>query len=251
MSQIYPLDSVIRAVDCSKPPDLYSSSEKLVIIDAKTGDILAKKPLMSFREIRCYVVSTQKEAENDVLDDSKVKDLATARAISLNITYQASCESGKEQDLVKALFKGDNPGAVVEQFIRQCLQDFVRDNKNNGINFIDGYFQGLKEKAQDYISQRANQEINLEKLTATERGLLLGWEVAHRSDKRRVSRKIFQFLVDETTFFISGLVALGIFWLKEPMLHSLPIQVLSIVELLLLCSLGIWIFVYADLKKGR
>ena len=92
----------------------------------------------------------------------------------------------------------------------------------------------------------------LEKLTATEeKGLLLGWEVAHRSDKRRVSRKIFQFLVDEITFFISGLVALGIFWLKEPTLYSLPIQVLSIVELLLLCSLGIWIFVYADFKKGR
>jgi len=91
----------------------------------------------------------------------------------------------------------------------------------------------------------------LEKLTATEKGLLIGWEVAHRSDKRRVSRKIFQFLVDEITFFISGLVALGIFWLKEPTLYSLPIQVLSIVELLLLCSLGIWIFVYADFKKGR
>ena len=159
MSQIYPLDSVIRRVDCSKPPGL-SPSEKLVIIDAKTGEFLAKKPLMSFRDFRCYVVSTQKEAESDVLD-CKVKDIATARAISLNITYQASCQSGKEPDLVKALFKGDHPGAVVEQFIRQCLQDFVRVNKNNGINFIDGYFQGLKEKAQEYISQRANREIDL------------------------------------------------------------------------------------------
>ena len=158
MSQIYPLDSVIRRVDCSKPPDI-SHSEKLVIIDAKTGEVLPKKPLMSFRELHCYVVSTQKYAECDVLD-CKVKDIATARAISLNITYEASCESGKEPDLVKTLFKGDHPGAVVEQFIRQCIQDFVR-NKNNGIKFIDGYFQGLKEKAQENISQRANREIGL------------------------------------------------------------------------------------------
>ena len=160
MSQIYPLDPVIRRVDCSKPPILSSPSEKLVIIDAKTGEILPRRPLMSFRELRCYLVAAQKYAECEVLD-CKVKDIATGRAISIDIIYEASCESGKEENLVKALFTGVHPGAVVEQFIRQCLQDFVRLNKNNGINFIDGYFQGLKEKAPEHISQRANREIDL------------------------------------------------------------------------------------------
>ena len=119
--------------------------------------------------------------------------------------------------------------------------------------FILGWTYLVNDEKISAIGRYFRYELSdkLEKLTATEKGLLLGWEVAHRSDKRKLTRKIFQFIVDEITFFISGLVALSIFWLTEPTLHSLPIQVLSIVELVLLCFLGFWIFVYADFNKGR
>jgi hypothetical protein len=158
MSQIYPLDSVIRRIDCSKPPDI-SHSEKLVIIDAKTGDVLPKKPLISFRELRCYVVSTQQYATCEILD-CQIRDIATLkRALSFNITYQASCKSGKEQDIVKALFKGGHPHEVLEQFFKQYLQDFAQQ-KNNGDHFIDDYFCSWKEKAEEHLNKRANQEIN-------------------------------------------------------------------------------------------
>jgi len=89
----------------------------------------------------------------------------------------------------------------------------------------------------------------IEKITSAEKNSLFGWEVAHRSDKRRVSRKIFQLLVDETTFFISGLVALGFFWFLVPE-QIVGVRLLWSVEVVLVCSLGIWIFRYADLKKG-
>jgi hypothetical protein len=99
-----------------------------------------------------------------------------------------------------------------------------------------------------YIREELSDKI--EKLTSTEKNSLFGWEVAHRSDKRRVSRKIFQLIVDETTFVISGLVALGFFWFLVPE-PVISVRLLWSAEAVLVCSLGLWIFVYADLKKGR
>jgi hypothetical protein len=124
------------------------------------------------------------------------------------------------------------------------------------VSFILGWTYLVNDEKISAIGRYLRYELSdkLEKLIAVDKGLLLGWEVAHRSDKGRVSRKVFQLIVDETTFFISGLVALGAFWLlalKELTFPSLGIQLLSMVEVLFLLSLGFWIFKYADLKKGR
>ncbi|MEM7067192.1 MAG: hypothetical protein AAF572_29010 [Cyanobacteria bacterium P01_B01_bin.77] len=77
-----------------------------------------------------------------------------------------------------------------------------------------------------------------------------GWEIAHRSDKRRSRRKIEQLIIDEITFVISGIAAVVAFWLLTSQI-SLAIQILCVVEALLLIVLGIEIFIYADLAKGR
>ncbi len=81
--------------------------------------------------------------------------------------------------------------------------------------------------------------------------LLLGWEIAHRDDKWRKPRKFFQFVVDELTFVASGLAALGIFLVMRPESWSSILLSVVIVEGVLLALLGIWIFIYADLRKGR
>ncbi len=79
---------------------------------------------------------------------------------------------------------------------------------------------------------------------------IFGWEIEHRSDKRRHRRKIKQLIVDEITFVFSGVSALLAFWLLASPPHwSIPI--LWWVELVLLVILGVEIFVYADLGKGR
>ncbi|WP_017720794.1 hypothetical protein [Kamptonema formosum] len=84
----------------------------------------------------------------------------------------------------------------------------------------------------------------------TELETLFGWEIAHRSDKHRKRRKIWQLIVDEITFVFSGVVALSAFWflVSQP---PLAITILSGVELLLLIVLGVEIFIYADLAEGR
>ncbi|PSB33754.1 hypothetical protein [Stenomitos frigidus] len=79
---------------------------------------------------------------------------------------------------------------------------------------------------------------------------LFGWEIAHRSDPRRMRRKVQQLIVDEITFVVSGLIALAAFWFLVPK-PPVGVTLLSWVELLLLIVLGVETFIYADLAKGR
>ncbi len=160
MGQIYPLDHVIRRVDCSRLQKTYSHSETLVVIDTKTKEVLTKKPMISFfQEFRCYLVSTQNSAESEIVD-CKIKDIPTGRVISVNITYEASCESGKEDQVVQALVEGDHPGAALEKFIKQCIQEFVRLQKNNFVDFIKDYFT-RKTELETHISQTVAKKIGL------------------------------------------------------------------------------------------
>lgn len=79
---------------------------------------------------------------------------------------------------------------------------------------------------------------------------LFGWEIAHRDDSHRKRRKIQQLIVDEITFVVSGLIAIGAFWCVVPN-PPLGGKILSWVELVLLVVLGVETFIYADLGKGR
>lgn len=79
---------------------------------------------------------------------------------------------------------------------------------------------------------------------------LFAWETAHRDDPHRKSRKYLQLLIDEVTFVFSGLAALLIFWLLVPIASSMAIT-LSVIEVILLITLGVMIAIYADLAKGH
>jgi hypothetical protein len=78
---------------------------------------------------------------------------------------------------------------------------------------------------------------------------LFGWEIAHRDHRHRKRRKIQQFIVDEITFVVSGLIALGAFWFLVPK-PPIGVTILSWVELLLIV-LGVETFIYADFGKKR
>lgn len=99
-----------------------------------------------------------------------------------------------------------------------------------------------------YIRETLKAEIYAQKLVPKEN--LFGWEVAHRNDKLRKSRKYFQLLVDEVTFCVSGLLALWVFWFTLPDKPDIWIGSFMTLDAILLVILGVWIWVYADLKKG-
>ncbi|MGI0493255.1 hypothetical protein ACN4EG_15840 [Alkalinema pantanalense CENA528] len=80
---------------------------------------------------------------------------------------------------------------------------------------------------------------------------ILGWEIAHRSDRHRQHRKFKQMIVDEIAFVLSGIAALIAFsHFISPWQNGL-ISVLWGLELLFLLGLGIEIIRYADRAQGR
>ncbi|MBN1872622.1 MAG: hypothetical protein JXA33_00190 [Anaerolineae bacterium] len=79
---------------------------------------------------------------------------------------------------------------------------------------------------------------------------LFGWEVAHRDDKHRKQRKLFQLFVDEIAFCLSGLVAIGLFWLRLPSAGTMWL-IVSIFESVLLIVLAYQMILYADFRRGR
>ena len=100
-----------------------------------------------------------------------------------------------------------------------------------------------------YIRLTLSEKIK-EQTGNTDDESIFGWEIAHRSDNRRQRRKIEQLIIDEITFVFSGVLALFAFWLlvsRPPVL----VNILGVIEVILLVILGVEIFIYADLAKGK
>ena len=76
-----------------------------------------------------------------------------------------------------------------------------------------------------------------------------GWETAHRSDRRRLSRKYLQLLIDLLLFCVAPAAALVVYWSVGPV-HA-PVLIVSLVETAALAVLAFEIVRYADLQKGR
>jgi hypothetical protein len=93
------------------------------------------------------------------------------------------------------------------------------------------------------LDERIRQQIN-----SSER-VLLGWEVEHRSDKRRIQRKIFQWFVDEMAFCFSGMGSIFAYLFISP--PQPTILIICSFEIILLLGLGIEFIIYADFKQGR
>ncbi len=89
-----------------------------------------------------------------------------------------------------------------------------------------------------------------EKTGNTDIESIFGWEIAHRSDRRRKMRKIEQLIIDQITFVLSGIVALFTFWFSASNI-SLVIQILCGIELTALLILSVEIIIYADLSTGQ
>jgi hypothetical protein len=88
----------------------------------------------------------------------------------------------------------------------------------------------------------------LESLTAErERSRVLGWESAHRGDRRRTSRKWLQLAVDILTFCVAPLAALVVFWVAGP--ATTAHVTVSIGELLAIAVLCWQIVSYADIRR--
>ncbi|MFC7534173.1 hypothetical protein [Actinoplanes sp. GCM10030250] len=86
------------------------------------------------------------------------------------------------------------------------------------------------------------------RLAATVNTGVFGWEIAHRSDPRRRTRKVLQLAVDLGGFCAPALTAIVIYWANGPL--RWPFVVVSIIEAAAVCGLAVEIIRYADLGVG-
>lgn len=74
---------------------------------------------------------------------------------------------------------------------------------------------------------------------------VLGWEVAHRSDRHRASRKRLQLSVELGTFVLPAIASVVAYWLIGP--YSVLFGAVSVIEVLTAIVLAAQIVLYADL----
>lgn len=156
MSQVYPLDQVIRRVQSSDFSQ-FSSSGQLLIIDARSGSFFEKPPLFQFgRDIRYFAVNVDQIAECEG-PSCVTRDLSQDRTLKLRIRYQASCRDGRQKVLVSALHQGNSPQQTLNGLLEKWFVDFVR---GQAPTFIDGYYEKKNELA-DHLARRAREEVGL------------------------------------------------------------------------------------------
>lgn len=157
MSQIYPLDYVIRRVDSDEFS--LSSSQKIVIVDSKNKTVVRRK--LFWQDVRYYLVSNTGDARNVAECQGQttiVKDFGSNRSIGVCNYYQASCQHGDEDKVVIALFSDSHPGEVLNNLITQWILDYTR---NKEAYFFDNY-NTEQGKLQGRIAERARQEVGLD-----------------------------------------------------------------------------------------
>jgi len=77
---------------------------------------------------------------------------------------------------------------------------------------------------------------------------VFGWEVAHRDDRRRRSRKFMQLAVDLGTFCVPAFSAIVVFWVNGPLTGAFVAA--SVVECAVVMILAAQLVGYADLRRS-
>jgi hypothetical protein len=165
MSQQNFLSNVIRRVEkaeaATKAKSSYST-EKVIVIDKRTGEIQSKVPAISFGgNLSYYVVSNDPSTFSDPRElEVEVTDFANDRKLGLSVTYRASYEADKssnEEKIVKALYNNNSLEAELDKKIERWVIEFSRDRI---ADFIDNYFDEIK-KLQNYLQTKAKNEVGL------------------------------------------------------------------------------------------
>lgn len=158
MSQAYPLDSLIRRLDPASLPDRPEPDERVVIFDASKGETLRKKPFLTFgRDLRYFLVSTRLRRVEASGPICKVKSRTTGLSFEIAVSYEARCEPGNEERLVRALWRKEHPGAALDDLITRWIDEIALSPEMADRDLcLD--FPTLEPKLRSLLTQRASQE---------------------------------------------------------------------------------------------
>jgi hypothetical protein len=146
----------------------YTSSltKRLVIIDAKTKQVLEKKPLITLgRQLEFLLVSNENDprniAESNILGFS-IEDFTDDRSIGISVKYRVSCPVGDEEKVALALLDDNTktPGVVFEGKLINWLKDYV-SRKIRFSDFITNYAQQLESLQAHAVDKARETGLNL------------------------------------------------------------------------------------------
>ncbi len=161
MSQVYPLDSLIRRLDPGALPVHRNADEHLVIFDARARKVLPKEPLIKIgRDLRYYLVSTRRRPVQGTSPAYSLRSRTTGLVLDLEIRYEARCESGKQEQLVVALHSGEHPGAALDTLIGSWIEDAV-DKAQHGHSDLCLDFYVVDQEICSSIAECARREAGL------------------------------------------------------------------------------------------
>ena len=158
MSQIYPLDAVVRKVD--KDHKANGVGEKIVVIAPDKRAVVSGGGIIGrWREYIYFLVSNTRsqQAAESATPVIPIRDFANNRTLKVFVSYVASCEQGNEEKAALSLFDGPHPAAVLNEAIGRWLKEKVGQNP---ADFIDHYF-AMKVEVEEYVVERALAETGL------------------------------------------------------------------------------------------
>jgi len=161
MSQAFPLDAIVHRVDRRSLPERLDPEQHLVIFDARARQVLPREPVVRIgKDIRYFLVSTRFRKVECQGPICKIKSPTLQASCELAVSYDARCETGREAQLVAALYDGAHPAAVLDAFVSTCVEGFLSGPSAAGTDPCLELAGSLPALAA-YIRERCLQEIGI------------------------------------------------------------------------------------------
>jgi hypothetical protein len=159
MSQVYPLDNVIRLSKRPGKNQEDSHMGKLIILDVNRKKVLGKDPKIKFgRDLRYYYVFFHTSARNET--EYRIGDFPSDQSIVVKIKYEAKVEPQNEETVVLSLYDGNNPGVVLNNLIENWIRDFIESKKSNGVQPILDFYN-YRVELMEYLCKKASQDAGI------------------------------------------------------------------------------------------
>lgn len=159
---LYDVIRIVQRAEAVARAKTNYSTEKVVVIDKRTGETQAKVPTISFgNNLVYYIVSNDSSIFSEPRElRIEVTDFSNNRTLGISVTYRASYEADKnnnQEKVAKALHSDNSPEAELDKKIRRWVIEFTRDRV---ADFIDNYFDEIK-KLQNNLQKKAKNEVGL------------------------------------------------------------------------------------------
>ena len=158
MSEVYPLDMVIRKV--SSKTKAINSAQKIVIIDINTGK---EKRSFFATDTKHFLVLNTRDEKHYANRKRLICNVAdfdeNDLSFDLCVDYQVTCDPEQEVKVAEALWNNNHPGAELDRKIRKYIDNFF--NFENDFSDSVNDFKSVIKRLKKYIKENINSKIGL------------------------------------------------------------------------------------------